>query len=230
MFASLDGQAVQGWLGVPEGDGPFPAIIEVHGGPASWVSEEYSPESQAWMDHGYAYFTINYRGSSSFGREFEEVVHGDPGHWEIEDIVAAREWLVRNGVAAADRILLKGFSYGGYLVLQALGTRPELWAGGIAESGIADWRLNYEDMADNMKVWQEAILGGRPDDQPERYVARSPITYAEWVRVPVLVIHGLHDPRCLARQMEVYLEKMRALRKPVQVHWFDAGHGTLTAQ
>lgn len=229
-FTSSGGQDIQGWLGVPEGDGPFPAIIEVHGGPASWVSEEYSPESQAWLDHGYAYLTINYRGSSSFGREFEEVVYGDPGHWEIDDMVAAREWMVRSGVGAPDRILLKGFSYGGYLVLQALGTRPGLWAGGIAESGIADWRLNYEDVADNMKAWQEAILGGRPAEMPARYADRSPITHAERVQAPVLVIHGLNDSRCPVRQMEAYLEKMHALGKSIQSHWFDAGHGTLVAQ
>lgn len=174
------------------------------------MSEEYSPESQAWMGRGYAYLALNYRGSSSFGRAFEEAVHGDPGHREIEDVVAVRAWLVTNGVAVADRILLAGFSYGGYLVLRALGTRPELWEGGIAESGIADWRLNYEDMADAMKGWQEAILGGRPDEAPERYAARSPITDAERIRAPVLVIHGRRDARCPARQMEAYVDRLRA--------------------
>ncbi len=71
-FPSSDGQIIQAWLGVPEGDGPFPTIIDTHGGPSLVSMSAFSPQSQAWLDHGFAWMTINYRGSTTFGREFEQ--------------------------------------------------------------------------------------------------------------------------------------------------------------
>lgn len=71
-------------------------------------TECFSPDSQAWLDHGFAYLTINYRGSSTFGRAFQEQIWGNPGHWELEDRVAARAWLIDQGIARAEQILLTG--------------------------------------------------------------------------------------------------------------------------
>jgi dipeptidyl aminopeptidase/acylaminoacyl peptidase len=223
-FVSSDGQEVQGWLGTPDGKGPFPTILETHGGPKSVTCPTYSPESQAWIDNGFAFFSINYRGSVTFGREFEEKIYGNPGFWELEDMVAARNWLVQAGLGRPDMILLTGGSYGGYLTLQALGKRPDLWAGGMAEVAIADWRGLYEDASDTMRAWAVALLGGRPDEKPEQYAASSPITYVENVRAPVLIIQGRKDTRTPTRPVEMYEERMKALNKNIQVHWFDTGH------
>jgi dipeptidyl aminopeptidase/acylaminoacyl peptidase len=138
MFPSLDGQQVQGWLGLPEGAGPFPAVIEAHGGPFEVQGEAFSPGAQAWLDHGFAYLSVNYRGSTTFGRQFERKIYGLPGAWEIEDLVAARRWLVESDIARPDSVLLTGWSYGGFLTLLALGRTPDLWAGGMARAAIAD--------------------------------------------------------------------------------------------
>jgi dipeptidyl aminopeptidase/acylaminoacyl peptidase len=224
-FASSDGQEIQGWLGVPDGEGPFPTILHTHGGPESVTTELFSAGSQAWLDHGFAFLTINYRGSTTFGRAFQEQIRGNLGHWEVEDMVAARDWLVREKVAIPDQILVTGGSYGGYLTLLPLGKRPDLWAGGMALVAIADWALLYEDGADTLKGYDVALFGGTPDEKREQYAASSPITYAENVAAPLLIIQGRNDTRCPDRQMEVYVEKLRALGKPVEIHWFDAGHG-----
>jgi len=223
-FTSSDGQEIQGWLAVPEGEGPFPTILETHGGPSGVTEEEFSPESQAWLDHGFAYLTINYRGSITFGREFQDKIVGDLGHWEVEDMVAARDWLVDEGIARPDAILLTGWSYGGYLTLQALGTRPDLWAGGMAGIAITDWTVMYEYSAEALRGYQVAMFGGTPEEKPEAHIAGSPITYVENVRAPVLIIQGRNDTRTPARPVEMYEEKMRALGKPIEVYWFDAGH------
>ncbi len=223
-FRSSDGQEIQGWLAVPEGPGPFPTILDTHGGPQSVTVEYFSPRSQAWVDHGLAYLTINYRGSISFGRAFEEQIWGHPGDWELDDMVAARAWLLDQGIARPDQILLTGASYGGYLTLLALGKRPGLWAGGMALVALADLRLQYEDAAEPLRQWAVHMLGGTPQERPDQYRASSPITYAEHVRAPVLMIQGRHDSRTPARQAEAYIAKMRALGKPIEVHWFDAGH------
>lgn len=223
-FASSDGQMIQGWLGLPDGPGPFPTILHTHGGPDAVVTEMYGPGSQAWMDHGFAFLTINYRGSTTFGREFEEKIQGDVGHWEMEDVAAARHWLVREGIAHPDQIFLTGWSYGGYNTLMGLGKWPDLWAGGMAGIAVSDWTMQYEDQADMLKGYDVAMFGGTPQEKPEQYRISSPITYAENVKAPVLIIQGRHDTRTPARPIEMYEQKLKALGKSVEVHWFDAGH------
>jgi dipeptidyl aminopeptidase/acylaminoacyl peptidase len=223
-FTSSDGQKIQGWLGVPEGAGPFPTILETHGGPTAVVTEIFSPDCQAWLDHGFAYLTINYRGSTTFGRAFQDQIVGNPGYWEVEDMAAARDWLVNNGIADPNAILLTGWSYGGYLTLQACGKKPDLWAGGMAGIAIADWTVSYEDSADTLRGFQVALLGGTPEEKPEQYAASSPITYIENVKAPILIIQGRNDTRTPARPIEMYEEKMKSLGKSIEVHWFEAGH------
>lgn len=104
MFTSSDSQEIQGWLGLPEGHGTFPTILHMHGGPEAVMTEVFGPMSQCWLDHGFAYLTINYRGSTTFGRQFLEKIWGNVGYWEVEDMVAARAWLVRQGIAKPDHV------------------------------------------------------------------------------------------------------------------------------
>jgi dipeptidyl aminopeptidase/acylaminoacyl peptidase len=223
-FASTDGQQIQGWLGVPDGEGPFPTILYTHGGPESVQTEEFSPEAQAWLDHGFAWLSINYRGSTTFGRAFQQQIWGNLGHWELEDMVAARDWLVREGIAHPDKIFLSGWSYGGYLTLLALGRRPELWAGGMAGVAIADWAMLYEDSSETLKGYCSVMFGGTPAEKPEQYAASSPIADVERVRAPLLIIQGRNDTRTPARPVEVYAERLRSLGKAVEVEWFETGH------
>jgi len=223
-FNSSDGQAVQGWLAVPEGSRPFPTVIEAHGGPYTVQTDAFSPSSQAWLDRGFAYLSINYRGSTSFGRAFQEQISGCPGIWEVEDLAAAREWLVEQGLADPARILLTGWSYGGYLTLLALGRTPDLWAGGMAGSPVTDWRRVYRESSDSMRVGVSAFFGGTPEEKPEQYAASSPITSTASVRAPVLAIHGRNDSRTPAAPMEEYIAQMRDAGKQIEVHWYESGH------
>jgi dipeptidyl aminopeptidase/acylaminoacyl peptidase len=223
-LSSSDGQEIQGWLATPEGDGPFPTVIEMIGGPGGVRTEVFMPESQAWLDHGFAWLSINYRGCATFGREFQSRIFGDVGHWEVEDIVAARSWLIEQGIARPDAVLLTGWSYGGFLTLLTLGKRPPLWAGGMAGVAIANWAIQYEDSAEMLRGYQVALFGGTPEEVPERYTAGSPITYAERVQAPVIIIQGRNDTRTPARPIELYEQKMREMGKDITVHWFEAGH------
>ncbi|HEY7357595.1 MAG TPA: prolyl oligopeptidase family serine peptidase [Ktedonobacterales bacterium] len=227
-FPSSDGQAVQGWLALPDGAGPFPCIIEAHGGPEFAVMDTYSPSSQCWLDHGFAYLSVNYRGSTGFGTAFQEQIRGHPGHWEVEDLAAGREWLVQQGIAEPSQVLLTGWSWGGYLTLQALGTHPGVWAAGMAGIAISDLAMNDETSI--IRAYIRGLMGGSPQDMPEQYRASSPITYIEQVDAPVLIIQGRNDARCPARQIEVYEEQMRALGKGIEVFWFDAGHGSIDTE
>jgi len=144
----------------------------------------------------------------------------------VQDMAATYRWLVDNNIAKPDQVLLTGVSYGGYLTLQAIGRCPDLWAGGMAEVAIADWKTLYEDSADAMRGVQRAFFGGAPDEVPEATRKSSPITYAEQIKAPIFVIQGENDTRCPARQMKLYEEKLRSLDKQIEVHWFNAGHGS----
>lgn len=146
------------------------------------------------------------------------------GDKEVDDMAAACSWLIEQGIARSDAIFATGGSYGGYLTLQALGRRPELWAGGMAEVAIADWTLMYEDQMPMLRSYQVNLLGGTPQECPEQYRKSSPITYAEHVSAPLLIIQGRNDARCPARQIEVYERRLRELGKTIEIIWFDAGH------
>lgn len=224
QFASSDGQLVQGWLAVPDGPGPFPTILEMHGGPQAVETESFSPASQAWLDAGFAYLTINYRGSTTFGRAFEQQIWGNLGHWEVEDMVAARQWLLEQGIARAQQVFLTGWSYGGYLALLALGKRPDLWAGGMAGIAVADWAMLYAEGGEAIRGYVAALFKGTPEEKPEQYATSSPSIYAEQVSAPVLIFQGRHDTRTPSRQMERYEAQMKALGKEIEVKWFEAGH------
>lgn len=228
-FPSSNGATIQGWLAVPvgAGPGPFPTVLETHGGPEAVMTEVFAPRAQLWPDLGFAYLTINYHGSTTFGREFQESIWGHPGELEVEDMVAAREWLIAQGIARPDLVFLTGWSYGGYLTLQGIGTTPDLWAGGMAGVAVADWSIDYQDAAETLKGYDVAFFGGTPEEKPEAYHRASPIAYVENVRAPVVIIQGRNDTRCPPRQVEVYAAKMRELSKPIEVVWFDAGHGSL---
>lgn len=229
-FTSSDGQQVQGWLALPgpRSAGPYPVIIDLHGGPHFAITNSYQPLNQLWPDHGFAYLTINYRGSTLFGLEFQRKIWGDIGHWEVEDVVAGRKWLVEQGIARADQIVLMGGSYGGFLTLLCLGQHPDLWTCGISLAGVADWVADFEDASEAARGASKMWFGGTPAEKPELFKRASPITYVADVRAPVLIVHGRHDTRTPARQMENYIAQLAAQGKAHDVYWYDAGHGGIT--
>ncbi|KAA3665033.1 MAG: S9 family peptidase, partial [Chloroflexi bacterium] len=228
-YTSSDGTLIQGWLAVPGGTGPFPTILNMHGGPHYQKRSIFDPDVQAWLDHGFAFLSINFRGSTGFGDAFKSQIWGNLGHWELEDMVAARDWLVENEIAQTNAIFLSGASYGGYLTLWGLARRPDLWAGGLAVVAIADWVANYEDATDAMKGAFRMWHGGSPAEVRERYVNSSPATYLESISAPLLVIQGHNDTRTTPRQMEQFEAGMKASGKQIEVLWFDAGHGEVSA-
>lgn len=225
-FRSQDGTAIQGWLGVPEGQGPFPVVIEVHGGPEMVELDEFNPRTQAFIDHGFAYLTLNFRGSITFGRDFKEAIWGRLGELELQDMVAARAWLVEQGIARPDAVFLHGYSYGGFLTYYALGRTPEFWAGGIPVMGVADWIANFEDerCTEALRMVFAGRFKGTIAEVRERYIESSPITYVHQVQAPMLIIHGLHDSRVPTRQIELYAQRLKELGKPHELVWYDGGH------
>ena len=223
-FPSSDGTTVQAWLLTPDTGGPHPAVVYVHGGPHWYDPDWFNPEAQAWVDEGFAVLDVNFRGSLGRGNAYAEQIWGDIGNLELEDVVAARDWLVQRGIARPEAVFVTGASYGGYLTLYALGRRPELWAGGFAAVAGADWAAEYRDASAALQAAIRGWFGGSPDELPDLYRARSPITYVADVRAPVVIVQALHDTRTPAEQMRSYISRLESLGKDVTVRWLDGGH------
>lgn len=226
-YADHDVAGVPAFVARPAGPGPHPAVFWVHGGPTGHDTDSYNPTVQAWVDHGYAVVMVNYRGSTGYGLAWRDALVGNPGLTELEDLAAVRDWAINEGIADPARMVLAGGSWGGYLTLLGLGTQPDLWSLGIAGVPIADWLEQYDDVMEPLKAYDRSLFGASPDEEPERYRRASPSTYIDNVRVPVLVMAGLNDPRCPIRQIESYLARLDALEKPHETYKYDAGHGSM---
>ncbi|MEV6393934.1 prolyl oligopeptidase family serine peptidase [Streptomyces sp. NPDC051907] len=214
----------------PAGAGPFPTVFEIHGGPTWHDSDAFAAGPAAWIDHGYAVVRVNYRGSTGYGREWTDALRHRVGLIELEDIAAVREWAVASGLADPAKLVLAGGSWGGYLTLLGLGTQPEAWALGLAAVPVADYVTAYHDEMEALKAMDRTLLGGGPDEVPERFEASSPLTYVDEVRVPVYISAGVNDPRCPIRQIENYVDRLAARGATHEVYRYDAGHGSLVVE
>ncbi|MCT2589879.1 prolyl oligopeptidase family serine peptidase [Streptomyces sp. N2-109] len=224
------GGAVHALVQKPAGTGPFPTVFDVHGGPTWHDSDAFAGQPAAWVDHGYAVVRVNYRGSTGYGRAWTDALKHRVGLIELEDIGAVREWAVASGLADPERLVLAGGSWGGYLTLLGLGTQPEVWALGLAAVPVADYVTAYHDEMEALKSMDRTLLGGTPEEVPERYAASSPISYVDDVRAPVYISAGMNDPRCPIQQVENYVERLAQRGHPPEVYRYDAGHGSLVVE
>lgn len=223
-FPSTDGIEIQGWLLLPPGTGPWPTILYTHGGPTAVQQPIFHPLTQAWVDHGFALLSVNYRGSTTFGESFREALTNNIGIPDVEDVIAAHRWLVESGIADPRRIIKNGYSYGGYLTLQALGTHPDLWAGGVAGAPIADWTLMFDLSNDILRAYDLSMFGGSPEELPDRYREASPLSYADDFVAPVFISQPENDTRTPLEPVQVFVDALDARGKPVEMHLMRAGH------
>jgi dipeptidyl aminopeptidase/acylaminoacyl peptidase len=211
--------------GVP---GPTPAVVSLHGGPHAADEDRFSAFRAVWVDAGFAVVEVNYRGSTGYGSVWRDAIEGRPGLTELEDVAAVLDACVAAGIVDAARVVVEGWSWGGYLALLAAGTQPERWAAALAGVPVADYLAAYADEMEQLRAFDRALFGGSPEEKPEVYRASSPLTHVDAVRAPVLVLAGENDPRCPIRQIENYLGALAAAKHaPYAVSRFDAGHGSL---
>ncbi|MEU2875086.1 prolyl oligopeptidase family serine peptidase [Streptomyces sp. NPDC007070] len=207
--------------------GPLPTVFDIHGGPTWHDSDSFAAGPAAWVDHGYAVVRVNYRGSTGYGREWTDALKHRVGLIELEDIAAVRDWAITSGLADPDRLILTGGSWGGYLTLLGLGTQPDAWTLGIAAVPVADYVTAYHDEMEALKALDRTLLGGTPEEVPERFEASSPLTYVDQVKAPVYISAGVNDPRCPIRQIDNYVKRLESRGAPHEVYRYDAGHGSL---
>ena len=225
LVTSRDGTPVQLWVGTPDDGVPVRGtVLYFHGGPNLAMVDRYDPSAQAWLDAGFAYGVLNYRGSVTFGRAFREGFWGDLGDREIEDVEAALAWLRARGLADPATTFATGASYGGLMTLLCMGRLPDSFAGGLAHVALADWALAYAGMNPALQTAWRGFLGGTPETAPEKFRRASPIGWVHAVRAPVWLNQGRHDTRTPPRQAQAYADALRAAGGDVLIEWFEGGH------
>ncbi|MFG2606479.1 alpha/beta fold hydrolase [Streptomyces sp. NPDC048514] len=213
-------------LGLPEpaGSAPPPAVFLVHGGPADHDRDAYDGTVHSLVASGYAVVRVNYRGSTGYGPRWRRAFPAGVGHTQVEDLDAVRADLVSRGLIAGDAVALWGVSWGAYLVLLALGSRPGRWQAGVAVKPVADWAAAHRATTPALRALDVRMFGGTPDEVPERYAGSSPLTYASSVTAPLLVVGADRDTKCPPGQIRTYLQALTAAGVPHEAMWLDTGH------
>ena len=227
-YPSFDGTPISAFVYLPPGARPdrsAPAIVYVHGGPAAQHMNGWTPLVQYLVSHGFAVIAPNYRGSTGFGRAFEEANMRDMGGGDLRDVVAAGETIAASGYVDPRRVAVMGGSYGGYLTLMALTKHPDRWAAGVAIVPFANWFTEYEHEDQTLRDSDRARMGD-PLEDAALWRDRSPIFFADRIRAPLLVLAGANDVRCPADEAEQIARAVRAHGGVAELHVYpDEGHG-----
>jgi dipeptidyl aminopeptidase/acylaminoacyl peptidase len=223
-FSNPSGDRVHGFHVTPPGTGPFPVVMFVHGGPTWLDLDRWQPEVQAFVDAGFAVGLVNYRGSLGYGSAWRDVLIGDIGGPELEDVNAGLRDLVERGIADADRAVIAGYSWGGYVTLLELGKHPDLWRCGVAGVPVGDYVAAYDEESPLLQAYDRALLGGTPDELPDLMRDRNPIEFVDAVRAPVFFLIGRNDSRCPYEQAMSYVGRLAARGHPHELDVFETGH------
>ncbi len=190
-----DGREIEGILCVPPGDGPFPLVVNVHGGPISMFRNTWSLRYAyvpLLVSQGYAVLQPNPRGSGGYGQEFARMVVGDMGGADSRDILSGIDALVDRGLADPDRLGLIGGSYGGFMSAWLV-TQDRRFAAAVPIAPATDWySLAFTS---NVGRWSTTFLAADPEEAGTLVHHRSPVLHASEVRTPCLIIAGARD-RC----------------------------------
>ncbi len=240
-YQSTDNLTIGAILAKPHNFEPgnkYPVLVQVHGGPKGQYFRNFSMFDQILTNNGFIVFKPNYRGSTGYGREFQDMNILDVGGGDLEDIVASAEYLKSLDYVDSERIGIFGGSYGGYMTFWATVKVPEMWKVGAAGVGITDWMKLYESSMPHFRYYQHTLFG-KPDENEILYYERSPINFVENLRTPLLITHGTHDPRCSVEQSRLFRDRMLELgwkegkegEKTFEyIEYSDIGHGGASDQ
>jgi dipeptidyl aminopeptidase/acylaminoacyl peptidase len=223
-FSNPHGQTVTGWRIEPEGEAPWPTLVQVHGGPTSIDLDRWAPDIQAYVDAGFQVVLVNYRGSIGFGAAWRDTLIGNIGWPELEEVLAGVDDLLAKGLAEPASLAICGWSWGGYITLLMHGMHPDRFVAGVAGVPVGDYALGYEDLSPLLQAYDRALLGGTPAEVPELMAERSPISYVDNVKAPLLFLAGQADSRCPIRQVLAYTDRLAARGHPHELYLFPTGH------
>jgi len=226
-WKSVDGISIHGWLYRPF-DEPRGTIVYVHGGPTYHCQDFLNAEIQFFVEQGFNVLTPNYRGSTGYGLPFQQAILEDGwGGREQEDIRMGIKALIKAKIAEPGKIGVTGTSYGGYSSWWAITHFPtEIVAAAAPICGMTDLVVDYETTRPDIRPYSEEMLGGKPDEIPERYYERSPIHFVENIKGKLLIVQGGQDPNVTPQNVEDVVKVLNEQQIPFELLNFeDEGHG-----
>ncbi|MGA2668005.1 MAG: S9 family peptidase [Ignavibacteria bacterium] len=218
-----DGQQVYAFLYKPENFSTkkkYPLICFVHGsGYLQEVTEGYSTYGDNFMvntylvQNGYLVLDVDYRGSAGYGRDFRNKTYHNLGYWEVSDYMSGIDYLDKLGLINREKVGIYGGSYGGFITLMAAFRHPEYFKAAAAMRAVSDWKSYVQG-----NLWFTlARLGELNDDSRQYYESSSPITYAEELQIPLLIIHGMMDDNVFFLEAVHLVQKLIDLKKDFEV-------------
>ena len=238
-IASRDNKTLVSYLTLPrsadanndgKADAPVPLVLLVHGGPWARDSYGYGGYNQWLANRGYAVLSVNFRGSTGFGKDFTNAGNGEWAGKMHDDLIDAVQWAVKQGVTTQDQVAIMGGSYGGYATLAGLTFTPDAFACGVDIVGPSNlntllstvppyWASFFEQLAKRM--------GDPRTDAGKKWLTeRSPLTRADQIKKPLLIGQGANDPRVKQAESDQIVKAMQAKNIPVTYVLFpDEGHG-----
>ncbi|HEU5233892.1 MAG TPA: S9 family peptidase [Terriglobales bacterium] len=227
-YKSFDGTMISAFVWVPfnlKRDGTNAAVILPHGGPTGQTPDFFNRTAAALATRGYICIAPNVRGSTGYGRKFQEMNVKDLGGGDLQDEVFAVNFLKSSGYVDAKKVGITGGSYGGFMTLMAIGKTPDVWAAAVEEYGIINWltMLQHEDAF--LQQYEKSLLGD-PEKDRQIYEDDSPLKYIRNEKAPLLVLQGENDPRVPKEEAEQVVEILKKEGRTVDVHYYpNEGHG-----
>lgn len=227
-YPTFDGRQIPAFIYKPDGEGPHPVVIDIHGGPEAQARPGFSSTTQHWVnDLGLAVIEPNVRGSRGYGTEYLNLDNGMKREDSVKDIGALLDWIAAQPDLDENRVMVYGGSYGGYMVLASMVHYNDRLAGGVDIVGISDFITFLENTSDYRRDLRRAEYGDERDPEMRAFFERiAPANQADKITKPLFIIQGANDPRVPASEAEQILAEMKANgAEPWFLMAMDEGHG-----
>jgi dipeptidyl aminopeptidase/acylaminoacyl peptidase len=201
------------------------AIVYVHGGPTSQAVNSFNRFIQHMVNQGYMVIAPNYRGSTGYGKEFQQANLFDMGGGDLQDVLAAADFIKQTGYLDPKKIVLIGGSYGGYLTMMGVTKAPEVWAAGVPIVPFVNW---FTEIQNEDPVLQQSDLAtmGDPEKNKALFQDRSPIFFVDQIKAPLFLLAGRNDPRCPEEESRQVIDAIKKRGGVVEFKVYDnEGHG-----
>jgi dipeptidyl aminopeptidase/acylaminoacyl peptidase len=206
-------------------NGQNAAIVYIHGGPTAQTMNSFNRFVQFAANQGYMVLAPNYRGSTGYGKEFQQANLFDMGGGDLQDVLAGVDWIKQTGHLDPKKIAVMGGSYGGYLSMMAVTKAPEVWAAGVPIVPFVNWFTEIENEDPVLREGDLATMGD-PVKNKALYEERSPINFIDRIKAPLLLLAGGHDPRCPKSETQQVVDAIKKRGGTVDYKIYDnEGHG-----
>ncbi len=200
-------------------------VVYIHGGPTAQTINSFNRNIQYLVNQGFFVIAPNYRGSTGYGKEFEDANRFDMGGGDLEDVISAAEWIKKTGFIDAKKVAVMGGSYGGYLTMMAVTKAPDLWAAGVPIVPFVNWFTEIENEDPLLREYDMATMGDPVKDK-ERLKDRSPINFVDQIKAPLLLLAGGNDPRCPKTEAEQVVQAVKKRGGVAELKIYEnEGHG-----